>query len=296
MSEPDEYVSVHADVFETVADETRLWILVNMIVRQNESGPLSYSEIMDVTGIEDSGRFNYHLDRLTDHFVMVEDEKYVPTMGAHALVNLIYTRKLADDATVSPETVGASCQRCGAPLVAEYDYGFVVACSGCEENHLLGRIGPRTATERSLRTVVRRAGEQLRAHCRALLESCCLQCGGRITVSFTDVRDRFYGRQLVDVFLAVRCQTCYDGLVYLTVGQFLLGHPTVQRYCRDHGVDLTEKSAWEYTWTRTDDSTEIRSRDPWEIVKYAYVDGCKLVAVVEDDGSVSHVDHVRIAE
>lgn len=294
MSDPEEFVEAHADVFETVANDTRLSILLQMIIRQNESGPLAYSEIMDAVGIEDSGRFNYHLDRLRDYFVDVDGDNYLPTMGAHKLANLIYTGKLVDDTTVDTETVGASCQRCGSPLVAGYDYDFSVQCQACDEERLRRVTGPLVARDRPLRTLAREADSRMRAHVRALLESSCLQCGGTVSVAFTDARERFYRRQLLDTFVSVRCDRCYDGVVYLTVGQFLLGHPTVQRYCRDEGIALDERTSWRYTWTRSDGTTEVRSRDPWEIEKYAFADGCKLVAVLEDDGSVSHLDHVRI--
>ena len=75
----------------------------------------------------------------------------------------------------------------------------------------------------------------------------------------------------------------------------MLGHPEIQRYCDKHDIDLNERPQWEYTWTRTDQSTEILSRDLWHVRKYCYVDGCRLIVELTGDGTVEYVDHLPVA-
>ena len=121
------------ELFQTLANETRLKILLAIARRQRERGPLSYAQIMDEIGVEDSGRFNYHLDQLQGHLIRREDGKYVPSAGTHRLLGLLDSELLYDDTVVDPVTVGAACLRCGDPIEAIYDYDFYVSCHTCEE-------------------------------------------------------------------------------------------------------------------------------------------------------------------
>lgn len=65
-----------AEAFDTLADETRLGIL-RALVRADE--PLRFSDLRERVGVRDSGRFDYHLDRLLGGFVERRDERYALT-------------------------------------------------------------------------------------------------------------------------------------------------------------------------------------------------------------------------
>ncbi|MFB6087262.1 MAG: hypothetical protein ABEJ85_01980 [Haloarculaceae archaeon] len=291
----DEFLADHAEAFGALADETRLRILLEIVRRQGTEGPQSYAEVMDVADFEDSGLFNYHLEQLTGHFVMEEDDKYVATAAGVEVAQLLASHRLETDRTeVDPVSLGVPCNVCGTALIAEFGYDFYVSCPSCDDPRVTHRIDPELAAEMDARTLALRVDEKARAHVAHLRESYCLDCGGETETILIDASATHYDRRMVDVFVNVACENCRRGVGLMTVGQYLLGHPTVRDYCTRNGIDLDANPVWEYEWAATDTTTHVRSRDPWEIEKVATVDGCRLVALVADDGDVSHVDHVRL--
>lgn len=54
------------EAFAALGNETRIAILLAL---EGRGDALSYSELKRQVGVYDSGRFNYHLDRLLGHFV-----------------------------------------------------------------------------------------------------------------------------------------------------------------------------------------------------------------------------------
>lgn len=282
-----------SDMFQTLADETRLQILLAIARHQGQRGPLPYGEIMDDLDIEDSGRFNYHLNRLQDHFIRQEADNYVPTAGAHELLWLLRSEKMSDETMVAPETVGASCLRCGSALETIYDDDLYVSCHDCGESRMKHPTSPSVARSQPLRTLAAEADRRHRRNVAAMFEGSCLLCGGETEFEIMATEQLHYDRCLADVLCYTACRNCNYRFGMLTIGQLVLCHPTVRTYCHEHGIDLFERPQWEYTWTRSDRSTEIRSRDPWRYRKYGFVDGCRLVVQLEGS-RVTHVDHVSL--
>ncbi|MEF8791004.1 MAG: ArsR family transcriptional regulator, partial [Haloarculaceae archaeon] len=67
------------EAFELLGNETRLAILVALWEQYEpfgRDGAVRFSELRARVGTADSGRFNYHLDRLDDHFVESTDDGY----------------------------------------------------------------------------------------------------------------------------------------------------------------------------------------------------------------------------
>jgi hypothetical protein len=54
------------EAFAVLGNETRLAILLAL---EGADDPLAYSELKRAVGVYDSGRFNYHLDKLLGHFI-----------------------------------------------------------------------------------------------------------------------------------------------------------------------------------------------------------------------------------
>jgi DNA-binding transcriptional ArsR family regulator len=67
------------EAFKLLGDETRLAILLALWEAHEpfaDGDAVGFSTLRDRVGTADSGRFNYHLDRLTDHFVRRTDDGY----------------------------------------------------------------------------------------------------------------------------------------------------------------------------------------------------------------------------
>jgi DNA-binding transcriptional ArsR family regulator len=63
-------------VFELLSDETRVRIVSELSAA---AGSLRFSTLCDRVGVQDTGRFNYHLERLRGSLVAKGEEGYVLT-------------------------------------------------------------------------------------------------------------------------------------------------------------------------------------------------------------------------
>lgn len=63
------------EAFAVLGNETRLAIVLAL---EGTDDPIAYSELKRQVGVYDSGRFNYHLERLLDHFVERTEGGYRP--------------------------------------------------------------------------------------------------------------------------------------------------------------------------------------------------------------------------
>jgi DNA-binding transcriptional ArsR family regulator len=78
MSE-DPFAPDPAEAFDLLGDETRLAILRALADRQREAPDdpaLSFTELRQRAGVDDSGLFNYHLEKLVGRFVRHTPEGY----------------------------------------------------------------------------------------------------------------------------------------------------------------------------------------------------------------------------
>jgi DNA-binding transcriptional ArsR family regulator len=117
------------DAFEVLGNETRMEILRAL---GDADGPLSFSELHDRVGTRDSGGFNYHLERLTGHFVRKTEEGYVFRRAGRRVIEAVLSGALTDDPTLERTHPEESCWRCGAPIEINWYAGSVeMYCTEC---------------------------------------------------------------------------------------------------------------------------------------------------------------------
>lgn len=78
-----------SDAFDVLGNDTRLAILFALWDASDHgvsADGLSFSELRKHVDIADSGRFNYHLDKLTDRFIERTDDGYVLRRAGDSLV------------------------------------------------------------------------------------------------------------------------------------------------------------------------------------------------------------------
>lgn len=63
------------EAFAVLGNETRLAIVLAL---EETDDPIAYSELKRQVGVYDSGRFNYHLEKLLGHFVERTEGGYRP--------------------------------------------------------------------------------------------------------------------------------------------------------------------------------------------------------------------------
>jgi hypothetical protein len=137
-----------AAAFDAVSDEVRLGVIKAFVEersrRREALDPedrdditddvvlLSFSELWDAVGIEDSGRFNYHLDKLVGRFVHRTPKGYMLTVAGHRLAGSIVAGRY-DTTAAAPERVDRYCPACGSQLTAMYTGGALSLL--CENDH-----------------------------------------------------------------------------------------------------------------------------------------------------------------
>jgi DNA-binding transcriptional ArsR family regulator len=128
------------DAFAVLGDETRLEILRAL---GDADDPLSFSALHDRVGTRDSGGFNYHLERLTDHFVHKSESGYTLRRAGRRVIEAVLSGALTDDPTLARTRIDQPCWRCGAPIEVGWQAGSVeMYCTECS-----GRFGKHHGSE-----------------------------------------------------------------------------------------------------------------------------------------------------
>lgn len=279
-------------VFGVVANDVRLEILHGLWDGKREKGDgLTFSELYDRTAVDDSGRFNYHLDKLTPRFVSKDEQYYTLTATGEQLIGTLYGgRYTATEEVAFEPTVVGSCPDCGGDVVARYEAGSLdVSCDQCEMT-VTDLPAPPAMVARhdaaELPTVISR---RLEGELHFLNHGICRLCSGPVDRSlarFTDAASAQEGDVLTTVFA---CRVCGD-VVRGTLGSVLVHCPPVVSFLYDNGVDLDEATIWDQQWLFDLDGA-VTSSDPVRIETAIEVGGNRLELVL--DGALDVVEATR---
>jgi hypothetical protein len=187
-----------AIAFSVLDSEVRLAILDSLYERTVASGPLAgnaaYSTIKSDVGVEDSGRFSYHLDKLTDRFVTKTESGYRLAEPGREVIRLRRTGVFTADPTLEPEPVDGECYLCGAGLRALYRRGYLVTrcpdCVGLIDHELVddGTLAsvsypPSGVTGVDIQTAFERSHRRSAHTFRAMSAGFCPNCGHDVTAT-----------------------------------------------------------------------------------------------------------------
>lgn len=247
------------EAFSVLGDETRLVILQ---VLGEADGPLAFSELFDRVDYHDPSNFNYHLKRLTGHFVHKTGEGYVLRQGGRRVVEAVLAEAVGDDAEVPRMATDVPCFQCGSPIEVTYRRGHVgeycPACGGTRDGRsrtTLGRavddgdilglldLPPAGAVDRTPTGVVE-AGRFWTTHeAHAIARDVCPRCAAPLEYSSrvcedhdaTDGHCEACGQRFA-VMLHHHCTNCIYG-VSSPVGTYLLDSPALLGFLGEMGVD-----------------------------------------------------------
>ncbi|MFC3477967.1 ArsR/SmtB family transcription factor [Halobacterium litoreum] len=287
MTAPD--FEATADAFGRLADPVRVEILATLW--QAEDSVLPYSELRDAVGLRDSGRFNYHLTKLTDQFVAKTDDGYRLRPSGLVVLNAVYAGSYVDAPTRTGLDVAGSCPTCGSALVGEYDEGmFRVNCEACDDQVFMLSFPPRGVTQRSDEELVRAVSLHARAHTRRSNNGLCPFCGGAMSLSLDlDAETTLPATTLV----RSECGNC--GVTNRSsVGFAVLEHPAVAGFLREQGVPA-DAPPWRFDWCLNDDAVTVVSENPPEAAVTASANGAALRVTLDADADVVATERVEEA-
>ncbi|WP_436907027.1 winged helix-turn-helix domain-containing protein [Halosimplex marinum] len=117
------------EAFEVLGNETRVAILRAL---GGADEPVSFSALRDRVGTADSGRFNYHLDRLTGHFVRKRAAGYELRRAGERVVEAVLSGAVTAAPVLERTEIDHPCHFCGAPVAVRFREERVeVFCTDC---------------------------------------------------------------------------------------------------------------------------------------------------------------------
>jgi len=283
-------------VFTLLADDNRVDILRAL---WRADGPMSFSELHELVDIADSGQFNYHLDKLVDHFVAATDEGYELTEAGRQINGALKAGTYTTTGSIEPIELERSCPACGGVRTFHYeDEQARVDCDGCEV--VAGfSIPPSAFVGADRADVVDIAGRYLQTLLFSLENGFCSRCDGPVERRVTAVVDApgweapEEGSPLVEhvddlPIVQYECLQCgIEPSTGLTLS--LLTHPAVVGFYHDRDVDIRKRSVWEVTHFGPD-RERVRSREPFRASVTFTAAGDELTVVVDEHLAVVELD------
>jgi hypothetical protein len=285
MEEPIVDPDDPADAFAALSDPVRVGVLRALWEADDQSA--SFSELYDAVDVDDSGRFNYHLDKLLGRFVRKTDDGYeLALAGRHVVGSLLEGAYTTTDA-IDPVQLAEPCPFCGGDRTFHYGGEAVrIECADCPvTTQFDAPPGVFAGHERAAFPDV--AARYVRVMLYQSATGLCPYCEGQ----FRPVVETGHGEEVPDVVSVAMarstCARCEQELV-TDLGTALMFEPAVVGFYADHGVDLRDSPLAEVI--ATGENVNIRGRDPLRIaVTYATGDE-RLEVVVDESLSVQETE------
>ena len=263
-------------VFSLLVDEHPVGILRAL---WQADGPLSFSALHDAVDIDDSGQFNYHLDKLVGQFVQKSDVGYSLAEPGRQINGAIDGGSFTTSGSMAPIKLDPPCPTCGGQRTLEYeDDRLRVECTSCDTVVAFG-VPPAAFADRDRAEIPAVAGKYLLSELTRLEHGFCPYCHGRaerhVTAASSD-------EQIPIV--VYECQQCgAEPTSGLSLS--LITPPAVVAFYHDHGVDIRDRSVWEFQ-VPDDESESIESNEPFRASVIFSTDNEELKLTVDDNGDV----------
>jgi hypothetical protein len=260
------------DAFQLFSHELRLEILFALWDAPEYS--LSFAEMQSAVDERDSGKFTYHLGKLTGHFIKEVDGQYVLQYAGHRVIDAIQSGVFHRAPTVAPTEAPGDCPRCGTTPMFRYDNHLAtIACPDCERKLVEYPFDPGGFQGRSVEEAIEAFDRRTKFKWRLASDGVCFVCAGRVTVSYTETVAEIEHMDRYDEFFAenhpalfhLSCENC-SFYSYLPVGIRLLDSASAVGQLATRGVDVKTDPLWELPFVTEADCVTVRGRDPWEVL------------------------------
>jgi hypothetical protein len=228
----------------------------------HENTPLSFTDVFEQVEMGDSANFNYHLEKLLDHFVRRVEGGYELRPAGKRVLSALSARIFATGIRMDSFKISGKCFNCGEPLSAEYDGGILsIKCAECDTLHVERSFPPSGIEGRTSDEIARAFDRYTRHRYHLVADGLCPKCTGTIESTVTSIsNDSDAGSFRVDHV----CRSCNSRMLSAT-GAVLLSAPDVLRFHADRGVDIHTTPFWHFEWCVNDEYPTVLSTDPLEI-------------------------------
>jgi hypothetical protein len=235
------------ELFAVLGDEVRMDVIRALADSWNRAGfgldyALSFSELRRATGVDDSGRFNYHLQQLTDHFVRKTDDGYEFRYLGWKIARLMLKEGLHEPSETTSITFDGTCHACGHGTLAGrfVNEWLWIRCPACETAITDVEMRPAVLDARSTAEVVALCDRRGRRRIGLFLDGICANClddTERTVGTHTWGPDEF-------VRLIHECAGC-DTRWLPAMGWYAVDDPRVVDFYAGRGVDVEAVPYWE---------------------------------------------------
>lgn len=215
---------------------------------------IPFSELRRRVDVDDNGRFNYHLSKLTPHFVRGTDDGYRLSGAGKQIARTVIAVSGGNQVDFSTD-LDRDCPLCDAPMAARYeDQWLRISCTECDgvfgdeapdgsvffSSYPAAGLADRTPDE-ALTTGFYRCMLDI----AYMMRDVCRECAGSIsaTVSVCDAHKRRDGRPCdhcgtrFPVWVEQHCDTC-GFAKRLPVEPFVMTLSPVVGFLDDQGIDV----------------------------------------------------------
>lgn len=285
-----------AEAFSLVGNETRLSILEALWAADER--PMTFSDLRREVGMADSAQFNYHLQKLTGHFIRRVDDGsasesatgstgrrstggYEFKHAGEKVVRAVIAGSFNERPTVEPFPVRGECVECGGSLRATYvDEYLGIECVDCGQCHGEYPFPPGGFTDRTREEVADAFDNRVRhLHCLAA-DGVCPECSGRMGTRVIEGGEEccLHAQLRVDH----ECAQCGHALCSVA-GLRLLDHSAVVAFHRDRGIRVDDRPYWTLPWCVSDEYVTVLERDPYRLEVRIPLEGDELHVIMDGD-------------
>lgn len=277
-------------VFGLVANEVRVSILRHLWeARLASETPVSFSALREQVDIKDSGRFNYHLDKLIPAFVQQPDDGYELTYAGRQIIGAAVSGTFTETEQTELDAVEVGdCVNpdCGGTNTASYADGYVsIGCDTCEVMITDGMPAPPIliaahdpASDPSV------LGSFLTARAQQHNRGFCFLCSGPIDRAVTRFHPEFEANATDEdsrhVDVVTECREC--GSWWHSVASLaLIDHPSLISLLYDLGIDYRSVPLWEQRWM-SEVTEAVVSSDPVRVECSLSLEGRSLEVLLDE--------------
>jgi len=275
-------------VFTALSDSNRVEIL-QALWESDETA--TFSELREAVGTRDSGKFNYHLDKLVGEFVTRTDAGYELTQAGKQINGAIEAGAYTVTATIEPIELPTPCPVCGGSRTLSYaDETVSVDCDSCGTVAEFG-VPPSVFADCDREAIPEIAGRYLRTTFRKVTSGFCPFCDGPVEPTVRPISE-VLDSHLEDTEDDLPVQT--DDMPHVEydcrrcgatptggLGLVCLDHPAVVSFYYDRGVDIRTESIWSVVGCPPDRQS-IRTTDPLVAAVTYTADEDSITVVVDE--------------
>lgn len=295
---------VDAGAFDVLGHEIRLEVLEVLAAERREAWlphGLSFSELFGAVDVDDSGKFNYHLDQLRGTYVTEFDGEYVLTNAGFEVVGAIRAGTFGGDDVERRNALDRSCPTCHETLTARYEYGYLTVSCPDHGDVLASTLPPAAVRDRDIDTVVELALARASDNVQRVRAGGCPHCWGRAELhapaapsdAYLAAHDYPTSEDVAfeQVLAEAHCGDC--GMTYwLPVSVIVADHPAVVAYYHEHdeagdGLDVLDLAHV------TGENGRVVDDDPVRIEVDVHIPGAETALVLTVDETTTVLDHRR---